>query len=352
MAFKRWTKALGDLAMVLIVVTEAQPKVALRRLLARVGFVLVPVSILFIKYYPDLGRSYNRWSWLPSWTGVTTNKNELGMVCLVLGLGCLWRLVERFKTEKRGRNTGPLVAQGALMAMIVWLLFTANSIISLSCFLMASVIIVVGSFPSLARRRWVMHCLVAGILCVTVSTLFLGLDSGALETMGRDPTLTGRTEIWNALLKTVVNPLAGCGYGSFWLGDRLSSVRNMFRNNPLMEAHNGYLEVYLNLGWVGMLLLAFVLATGYRRIVALIRQDPGTGSLRLAYLVVALVYNFTEAAFKELNPIWIFLLFAVVGMPKVVAPEVLPAFQAECSDCPKLEPQAGHLFGPEPSESL
>ncbi len=75
--FKRWVRALGDLIMVLIVATEAQPTAALRRLFSRVGFVLLPASVLLIKYYPGLGQGWDTWG-LRTFTGVTTNKNVLG----------------------------------------------------------------------------------------------------------------------------------------------------------------------------------------------------------------------------------------------------------------------------------
>ena len=54
-SFKRWIKAVGDLVMALIVLTDANPFAALKRLMAQVGFVLIPASILLIKYYPGLG---------------------------------------------------------------------------------------------------------------------------------------------------------------------------------------------------------------------------------------------------------------------------------------------------------
>src|SRR5215510_14306721 len=57
-AFKRWIKALGDVVMVLLVLTERDYVGALKKLLATVGFILIPVSVLLIKYYPDLGRHY------------------------------------------------------------------------------------------------------------------------------------------------------------------------------------------------------------------------------------------------------------------------------------------------------
>src|SRR6267143_5184419 len=98
-AFKRWTKALGDLVMVLIVLTDCEPTTALKRCLARTAFLLLPASILLAKYYPDLGRTYDRWEGTQFWTGVGTDKNMLGMTCLVFGLGSAWRFLQEFRRE-------------------------------------------------------------------------------------------------------------------------------------------------------------------------------------------------------------------------------------------------------------
>ena len=60
-AAKRWIKAIGDLVMVLIIVTDGNPIGALKRVLARAGFILLPASVLLIKYFPGLGRGYDPW---------------------------------------------------------------------------------------------------------------------------------------------------------------------------------------------------------------------------------------------------------------------------------------------------
>ncbi len=57
-SFKRWIKAIGDPAMILIIATDGQPVAAFRRLISRVGFLLLPTSVLLIKYYDALGRGY------------------------------------------------------------------------------------------------------------------------------------------------------------------------------------------------------------------------------------------------------------------------------------------------------
>src|SRR6266436_651040 len=58
--FKRWIRGAGDMVMILVILTEADWLNAIKRVYARVGFVFLPVSVLFIRYYPDLGRAYGR----------------------------------------------------------------------------------------------------------------------------------------------------------------------------------------------------------------------------------------------------------------------------------------------------
>jgi len=169
----------------------------------------------------------------------------------------------------------------------------------------------------------VVHVLVAVILAVSASALFSGAGGGVLQAMGRDPTLTGRTGIWDAVISVSADPVLGTGYESFWLGDRLEKVWAMTMDG-LQEAHNGYLEVYLNLGWVGVTLLAVLIVTGYRNAMAAFRYDPDTGGLRLAYFVVAVIYSFTEAGFREATLVWLFFLFATTAVSEAAVPEGLP----------------------------
>ena len=103
-AFKRWTKALGDVVMVMVVLTDPDPFAAVKRLFARTAFILIPLSVLLVKYYPEWGRGYDRWTWTPYYGGVAIGKNGLGYVCLVFGLASLWRFLGTFSGEDRGRQ--------------------------------------------------------------------------------------------------------------------------------------------------------------------------------------------------------------------------------------------------------
>ena len=126
-AFKRWIKALGDLVMVLIVLTDPNPSAAVKRLLARSGFLLIPLSVLFIKYYPALGRGFHPWTWEQLYVGAGIGKNGLGLICLVFGLGSLWRFLEALRGGEDTPRSGPLIAHGTVLAMALWLLTPPRS---------------------------------------------------------------------------------------------------------------------------------------------------------------------------------------------------------------------------------
>jgi len=313
-AFKRWFRALGDVVMVLIVLSDPNWIAALRRLLARIGFVVVPLSILFIRYFPMLGRMYTRGG-SPTWTGVATDKNGLGMICLVFGMAFLFRFLEIYRGTDGTRNPRQLIAHGAAFTMALYLLWEANSATAFACFFLACGPMALTYLFRWARARAVVNIMVLVVLGIAFSALFLNFGGGMLQGLGRDSTLTGRTKIWHFALGMVQNPLLGAGFESFWLGPRLEQMKELI-DQGVNQAHNGYIEVYLNLGWVGIALLTLILITGYRRILAALRSLTQAASLRLAYIIVAVAYNFTEAGFKMMHPVWIALLLAVMVVPE------------------------------------
>jgi O-antigen ligase len=316
-AFKRWTKALGNLTMVLLVLSDLRPRAAIKRFYASAGFLLVPLSVLLIKYYPDMGRGYYSWSWETFYVGVATDKNGLGVVCLVFGMAATWRLVDLLR-ERRGKDArGSLVAQGVLLVMTLWLLRMADSSTSLACLVLGGVLILLtaGDRSQTSTR---LHAIAAALVCLgAVGYAFRDVYELAIRGLGRSPTLTGRTEIWVDLFSMPLNPWVGTGFETFWVGPRLDALWAKYAFKP-NQAHNGYIETYLNLGWIGLALLAFLLASGYRNVVRTFQNDPSLGALGFAFLAVSIIYNVTEAAFKVMNPIWISFLLSTAAVPAVM----------------------------------
>lgn len=85
------------------------------------------------------------------------------------------------------------------------------------------------------------------------------------------------------------------------------------------EAHNGYIEVYLNLGWVGVGLIALILVHGYLKAVSAFRHNRGIGALLVAYVASVAAYNIGEAGFRMLNPALFFLFLSVVAASRTIS---------------------------------
>jgi O-antigen ligase len=128
-----------------------------------------------------------------------------------------------------------------------------------------------------------------------VLDLLFGLRGLVTSSVGRDTTFTGRTNLWSYLGNLDKNWLLGSGYESFWLGPRLEAAWKVFHWGPT-QAHNGYIEMYIELGLVGLLTLLLVLLFFYRRIYRELSVNPSY-AVPLCPFCGNPIYNYTEAAF-------------------------------------------------------
>lgn len=304
-SFKRWIRDLGGYLSALVILSDPRPLAALDAVIRRVCYVVVPLSVVLIKYYPELGVAYNPWIGVPAYQGVALSKNGLGGVCLVSGIFFVWDTVRRWPYRRDSLTTRTLLINVALIGMTLWLLWLSSSATSQLCLLIACLAVLAAHWRSSgARPLW----LKVGIpiwMC-----LYLGLDylfelqSLITSALGRDTTLTGRTEVWEMILPLNPNPLLGAGYEGFWLGDRLMTIWMALWWQP-NQAHNGYIEVYLNLGFVGLLIVGGFLFVSYYRIWTSATVE--LFSLGLTVWIVTILYNLTEAAIFK-GPLWLLLL--------------------------------------------
>jgi exopolysaccharide production protein ExoQ len=315
-SFKRWIKAIGDPAMILIIATDGQPVAAFRRLISRVGFLLLPTSVLLIKYYDALGRGYTP-DGAPENTGVTRNKNSLGLIVFLVSLGALWNVRALLIDKEAPNRTRRLVAQSALLAFGIVLLEMAHSATSVACFILGGGLMLLTTRRAIRNRPGRVYALCLAIVLAGGLSMLFGGGSLVSSALGRGEGLSGRTEIWAAVLGAAGNPLIGTGFESFWISPNVQivyrSLKGWWDPETINEAHNGYIEVYLNLGLIGVFLIVLILIRSYRCAGNAFRRDPEFGSLMLAYLATGTFYSLTEAGFRSLSAAWFFLLLPVLS---------------------------------------
>ncbi|MCI0723593.1 MAG: O-antigen ligase family protein, partial [Acidobacteria bacterium] len=311
-AFKRWFRDLGTYVVILVALSDPRPFEAVRTLLRRLYFLLIPLSILLIKYYPEMGKNYDPWTGQAFFVGATTSKNMLGVLCLVSGLFFFWDTLTRWGDRKERRTRWIIRLNVAFFAMTLWLLNKADSATSSVCLVLGCVVIASAHSETVKRHPALLTALIPIGICLYLLLEFgfeISILGALSEAVGRNPDLTGRTNVWSVVLSTNTNPLVGTGYESFWLGPRLLWVWE--RAGPVNHAHNGYLEVYLNLGVIGLFLLVGFLIASYRTICRRVGAFPSLGPLSLALWTILLFYNVTEAAFRG-QLLWVIFLLGVI----------------------------------------
>ena len=151
-----------------------------------------------------------------------------------------------------------------------------------------------------------------GLLDDTISSFITGV-------LGKDATLTGRTLLWRiALAEIEKHPFLGIGYSAFWQQGNLlaESIWRYFGINSRMgfHFHDTYLEIAVELGWVGVAAFVATLILAIERLfrLALADQTPATACL------VAAVFCLTIRTVAEVDApfpfaIGTFWLFAIAA---------------------------------------
>jgi len=308
---KRWIKDLGNPIMALVMLTERRPYEAVGITLRRLSFLLLPLSVLFVRYYPELGRTYHA-DGSPMYTGVGHQKNDLGLMCLTAGLYFSWKLLQKRNGTESVEKAD--VYDFVLIGMLVWLLRMSDSQTSLACLLTAVALLLLSRAPIISGKRSRLVTALgttAGLYAVLEPTFHL--KDLVLALLGRDPSLTNRTAVWDLVTSHEANPLIGAGFMSFWTGQRMKEIWEAL-GTVINQAHSGYVEQYLNLGYIGVGFIAVIMLSALLKVRKQLDVDPSVGILRLCLIAAAALYNYTEASFYGMNNMWVMLLIASIDI--------------------------------------
>lgn len=323
LSLKRWFRVAGIIPIAAVVRTERSPLQAMESVLRRCAYVLIPLSLLLIKYYPHFGRAYGRWSGHEMWTGVALTKNALGHLCIVSALFLVWVLVRRRRNRVvstcgfAGVADGLVLLIAGLMLLGIGIGVGERSATSIAV-LMGSIVSMLFLFRLKNAARKGATLLMCGVVLTWMSLLF-GESVGLAITpmLGRDQSFTGRTQMWDMCLKAAAeHPFWGAGYGGYFG----TPGNEFFEEHGVVQGHNGLLDVYVELGIVGIILVVGFHLSLYSRFRRQFGRNFDWAVFAICLLVMSLLTNFSESVFlNSQGYIWniTILLSVVLSLPRL-----------------------------------
>ena len=298
-SFRRWMREVVAVVIAFIVSSESNPRLSLKSILRRAIYILIPFSIILIKYFPQYGREYNRWTGETTWVGVSSQKNGLARICIISVLFLAWAVLTKRKKQEVPVSKYIEYIDIFMLLLSLYLLggpyrtlrHSATSSASLigGLFLLATLLLVK------RRGKAIGHIAIMALLTLTIiygsATPFLGkLEIFDVSSyFGRTENLTGRANIWAILIPYAMRrPILGYGVGGFWT----TAMREM----TSAHAHNGYLELILHFGFVGLIIFSLFLLACCRRAIRTLAEDFNWGVLFIVFLFMTVIYNIAEVS--------------------------------------------------------
>ncbi|MEH2423092.1 MAG: O-antigen ligase family protein [Nostoc sp.] len=264
------------------------------------------MCLLFVVLLPQYGIGVD--AEMGAWRGIYPQKNILGRRFLLSG--AIFFFFAMTNRENRWVSWLGYVTSGIIV-------FFSKSTTSLGNF-----IIITAAFFIYTRILHLKYKVMIPVLTF-VSTIsiafyawFVSQADTILGSVGKDTTLTGRSELWPVVLEMIAKkPWLGYGYGAFWIEDNseASLIAEAVQWN-VPNAHNGFLDLWLALGLLGVLVFLIGFVINLLRAIYFIRWNQTPENLwLLVYLTFIILSNLTETSLLEQNSLeWILYVSAIL----------------------------------------
>ena len=158
------------------------------------------------------------------------------------------------------------------------------------------------------------------LLAATASTAIASNADSIFNSIGKEPTISGRTLVWPLLLDKIwKRPWLGYGYETFWEGGWQGEPADIWRG--LMggfeppHAHNGFLELWLDIGLIGLAVFTVSFATVlWRSLVWLQKNKSIEGIAPIILLIQIILLNLTESYLMRSDIYWLLYVTITLSM--------------------------------------
>lgn len=261
----------------------------------------VLISVLVPSYGLDVSPGHTH-----DWRGVFTQKNACGRA-MTFAIAI---------TLAKGRINVPR-ALSLLLFLFVLAMSGSRSfwLVGLSVFALAALLVFLKRYD-LASRAVIIS--MAVLLVVVTLTLGVIFAPDILALLGRDSTLTGRSDIWREAWRAILKqPVLGYGFSAFWIGlkGEAFNVITML-GFVVLHAHNGFLEIMLEIGGAGLAVFILSYLRACHLALSLIRSKYiEQAAWPVFVLLLTILSNMDESSLLIYNGIfWVLYVVAIVDL--------------------------------------
>lgn len=303
-SFKRGIALFGTILFGVLLVK----KFTLRSFLELLGYtflIVIVLSFMFVLFLPDFGLDVAPHE--GAWRGIYHQKNILGRVMATA-------IIVFYVLAEVNRKWTWLAIVGSLLAII--LIIMAESTTTFVILFCVFLLIPLLNLVKKSKKKRKLTLFLYLIVLLTVLILLTSNTSLVLEYFGKDFTFSGRTFLWYLTIESILdNPILGFGYNVFWEVSEGpgNSIKNVLNWDP-NHAHNGFLELALDLGIVALVIFAITFIKSIRKTVFLFKcYDSKIFYFPILFLSIFFIYNMTQSLVLARNNIY-WVLYIVVSL--------------------------------------
>lgn len=318
--------------------------------------------------YPAISRRRGITTFQTSYFGLYiasrfTLKQQLQMLCWAFGMitvfSFLFSLAFRGVAVESGANAGSwrgpftqknLLARLMVLATIIFILIAldnpkypklawglfGNSVLMIlltgsktALLLLLTILMLVPLYKLLRKKDTILIPVLVSVILIGGSSLIFITENwiDLLASLGRDPTLSGRTTLWELAIEKINERYwLGYGYQAFWLEGGGAEIIWKHEGYKPPHAHNGFVNMAIDFGVLGLILFLIILIVTYGRGIIWLRAGNTWAELwPICYVTFFFMYNHTESTIIEHNSLfWALLVSISLSMKRVKPARNLP----------------------------
>ncbi|MEM6613350.1 MAG: O-antigen ligase family protein [Cyanobacteria bacterium P01_C01_bin.72] len=273
------------------------------RLLGVAFGLTIGLSLLFILLLPKYGIMGGIHS--GAWRGIFTHKNLFGQMMVFSSM--------LFFVLAKTHKASFLYWLGFFLSFIFIIFSTSSS--ALLNFLLAISLTLSTRFFCLSKKRFILLLVAFIAIGCSLSVWIPEILATALGLVGKDLTFTGRTDIWSYVIdKIIERPWLGYGHNAFWhglSGESAYVIRALRWNAP--NGHNGFLDLWLELGFLGLTMYIFTFWETFFKATLLTRiTQSWEQNWILVFFVFIITSNLSESSLMLRNGFFWIMFVSIV----------------------------------------